>query len=331
MKWLIEETLLITLGIIAIIAAIIVGGSYWWYSSNTQPVSDDTTQQEFIIQQGESFGEVAERLESNKLIRNAFTFRVWAKLSGDEITVQAGKHMFSPSMTYEQIIDQMSVGIKDVTIRVPEGVRVEEIDELFKLSLEGEYNSDEFLKKAKSLEGMLFPDTYSFHKNSSVDTVVGKLNGEFEAKYTELKGPTDPTQKKKVIIVASLLEREGRNDKDRSIIAGIFENRLKTPNETAGLLQVDATLQYVIGRDTKTNTWWRSPTPDDKETDSPYNTYKNHGYPPSPICNPSASSLKAAITPEKSNYLYYIHDNKGTAYYAKTLDEHNRNIAKYLQ
>lgn len=330
MKRLIEETIFITLGVIFFISAIIIGGSWWWYTTNTKPVSQDTTLQEIEVAHGSTFADVAQTLESKNIIRNAFAFRIWTKVSGDEVTVQAGKHQFSPSMTFEQILDELSVGIENITIRFNEGWRVEELDAALKKNLNSQYDSKKFLELAIPRQGTLFPDTYEFNKTAAAQDVVTKLQSRFEEIYTSLNGPTSQEEKKRIIIIASLLEREGVNSTDRPIIAGIIENRLKTAGETAGLLQIDATLQYASGYSQNRSTWWRTPTAADKEIDSPYNTYMYKGLPPGPICNPGKSALSAAITPQNSAYFYYIHDNTGKAYYARTFAEHQQNIAKYL-
>lgn len=328
MKRLIEETLFVTLGAFFLVIALAVGGAWWWYSSNIKPVSDNNTKQEIIVPTGSSFAEVAQNLEEQKLIRNAFAFRVWTKISGDEVVVQAGKHQFSQAMNFEEILHELSLGIQDVKIRFNEGWRVEEMDAELKKDLGDQYDSKKFLELARPRQGTLFPDTYEFHKTATADEVINVLHEQFEKQYKNLNGPTDTDSKKRVIIIASLLEREGLNDTDRPIIAGVIENRLKTAGETAGLLQLDATLQYAVG--SSSAGWWKSPTPADKEVNSPYNTYLNKGLPPTPICNPGNSALSAAISPQKNNYYFYLHDSNGTAYYARTFEEHQRNIAKYL-
>ncbi len=328
MKRLIEETLFITLGVIFLVVGSVVGGAWWWYSSNTKPISADTAKREIIVPNGATFADVAQNLEEQQLIRNAFAFRVWTKLSGDEVVVQAGKHQFAPSMSYEEVLHELALGLEDVKkIRFGEGWRVEEMDAALKQNLNEQYDSKRFLELARPRQGMLFPDTYEFQNNTTADEVITKLQTEFEEKYQALNGPAESEKKKRIIIIASMLEREGKSDQDRPVIAGIIENRLRTAGETAGFLQIDATVQYAVG---SSSSWWRTPTPADQETDSPYNTYKNKGLPPAPICNPGQSSLSAAISPQQNNYYYYIHDDSGKAYYARTLDEHNRNIAKYL-
>ncbi|MDO8515080.1 MAG: endolytic transglycosylase MltG, partial [bacterium] len=128
------------------------------------------------------------------------------------------------------------------------------------------------------------------------------------------------------LIIASLVEREARMEIDRPIVASVIYNRLK--NDMA--IDIDATVQYAIGR-TGTAGWWKKDlTIDDLKFKSPYNTYLNPGLPPTPICNPGLSSINAAVNPAKTDYLFYISDLSGKMYYAQTLSEHNRNINLYL-
>ncbi len=322
----------IIFGVIALVIIGIVAVIYIWYNNNTQPVSETPQDTEIIVESGESFADIAQNLEEQGIIKNAFAFRVWAKLSGEAITVQAGKHTLSPHMTHTQIAHELLVGIEDVKILIKEGQRVEEIAEIFEINFDQTFNKQEFLKLAKPNEGKLFPDTYIFQKSTSAQLAFEKLNTQFKQKYAELGGPTTPQEMNETLTLASLIEREGKTDVDRPIIAGILLNRLNNETETVGLLQVDATLQYAINENTKKSAvWWPIPTPADKEINSKYNTYKIKGLPPAPICNPGISALKAAINPQKSNYLYYIHDNSGKAYYARTFDEHDANIGRYLQ
>jgi UPF0755 protein len=130
------------------------------------------------------------------------------------------------------------------------------------------------------------------------------------------------------MVLASLVEREGRTAKDRPVIAGILLRRLKADWP----LQVDATLQYALGYQASDKTWWKKElTDDDKKINSPYNTYMNTGLPPQPICNPGMESIQAAIYPTSSEYWYYIHDPTGAVHYARTIAEHEANVAKYLR
>ncbi|KKR62981.1 MAG: Aminodeoxychorismate lyase, partial [Candidatus Woesebacteria bacterium GW2011_GWA1_40_43] len=128
---------------------------------------------------------------------------------------------------------------------------------------------------------------------------------------------------KEIIMLASIIERETKMDEERPMVAGVLINRL---NIDMGL-QADATVQYAVGT---AGNWWPILTKEDLLVNSPYNTYRFRGLPPAPIANPGLSSITAAVFPEESDYLYYLHDAKGQAYFARTLAEHNENVRQYL-
>ncbi len=188
-----------------------------------------------------------------------------------------------------------------------------------------------------SLEGYLFPDTYFFAKGSSPSQVVKKMLANTKAKITSDLIKDIHSQGRTVydvLTLASIVEREvGRNTSkvssqdqatlqdEREIVAGIFMNRLKIGMP----LQSDATVNYITGKDTPSVSY------DDLNIDSPYNTYKHAGLPPGPIGNPSMNSILATIHYRETDYLYFLNKPDGTAVYAKTLDEHNANKAKYLK
>ncbi|MFA6525976.1 MAG: endolytic transglycosylase MltG [Candidatus Buchananbacteria bacterium] len=186
-----------------------------------------------------------------------------------------------------------------------------------------------FLKdpKIKSLEGFLYPDTYNIFTDVTAEDIIKKLLDEFDDKVTDKMRADLKAQNRSlfdVVILASILEREISNkpafDSDRAIVADIFWKRL-----SIGMgLQSDATVNYITG---KTST---RPTLKDLEIDSPYNTYKYRGLPPGPINNPSLASLMAVIYPAKNDYYYFLTDETGKAYFAKTYEEHLSNIRKYL-
>jgi len=212
-----------------------------------------------------------------------------------------------------------------VTIR--EGWRDEEI--ATKLAKELDIPEKEFLRIAE--QGKMFPDTYRVPRDASAAAIVTILKENFNKKITPAmlsdirKGSLTLEQ---VIVLASIIEREGKTSEDRPMIAGILLNRL----EQGWPLETDATLQYALGYQTKEKSWWKKElTNDDKTVDSPYNTYKNPGLPPAPISNPGIQAITAAIYPKKSDYMFYLHDKKGGIHYARTLEEHNRNIEAYLR
>ena len=134
---------------------------------------------------------------------------------------------------------------------------------------------------------------------------------------------------KQVLILASLVEREARQSSTREKVAGIILKRYLADWP----LQIDATVQYVLGYQPNEKSWWKKElSEEDLKIDSPFNTYINKGLPPDPICNPSLSSIKAVINADENTpYWYYLTDNQGVMHYAITLEEHQNNINKYLQ
>ncbi|MDD2822692.1 MAG: endolytic transglycosylase MltG [Candidatus Daviesbacteria bacterium] len=208
-----------------------------------------------------------------------------------------------------------------------EGWRVEEMAE--KLNKELGIKNEDFLKIAK--EGYMFPDTYFFDQDASASAVASKLRATFDLKYdadlqTKIKNAgLTPSEG---VILASIVEREARSSEARRMVASILLKRLRIDMG----LNVDASIQYALGYQTQEKSWWkRHLTKNDLKVNSPYNSYIHAGLPPTPICNPSLSSLEAVANADlKTPYLYYSHDLEGVPHYAKTLEEHNQNVANYL-
>jgi UPF0755 protein len=177
----------------------------------------------------------------------------------------------------------------------------------------------------------MFPDTYLIPQDASAAAVAQIFLDTFDKKVTtQIRADAKKSglTLDQVLVMASIVEREGRSAQDRPVIAGILLKRLKADWP----LEVDATLQYALGYQAGDKTWWKKYlTDEDKKINSPYNTYMNTGLPPTPICNPGLESITAVIYPTDSDYWYYIHDTTGAVHFAKTFQEHNANITKYLQ
>lgn len=294
--------------------SILCFSGYFFYRWLISPVSQDATAQVFIIPAGQSTTAIANRLKQARLIKNRTIFKLLVDRQDLSAKLQAGDFRLSPSMNLTAIIDALTHGSVDYWITFPEGLRVEEFAE--KLAAKSSLNQNEFILAAKSFEGELFPDTYLIPQTASVQDIVKLLTDTFVAK--------SPTQDRTAIIIASLIEREAKHEPDRGLVSSVIHNRLKLGMP----LQIDATVQYVIG---KPNNWWKQDlTKIDLQVKSPYNTYLYSGLPPKPICNPGLSALKAAVNPAASNYLYYLSDSAGINHYASTLEEHNANISQYL-
>ena len=176
-------------------------------------------------------------------------------------------------------------------------------------------------------EGYLFPDTYLVPKDADINLIVSVMRNNFEKKFSDLSiSPTNKLTKNEIVTIASLVEREAKFPQDRPLIASVILNRLSIEMK----LDIDATLQYALGYQPDQKTWWKKELINqDKEINSFYNTYRIAGLPPTPISNPGLASLNAAVTPAKTNYLFYMTDGKGITHYAETLNQHNANIQKF--
>ncbi len=305
-------------------------GGYLWFNQNILPVSKSLENKQFLITKGSGAMKIANNLEREGLIQNALVFKIYTKITGTEGRIQPGQYELSPSLSMIKVISELLRGPRQVWVTIPEGLRREEIADKFvtSFSLKDQKALDfkvEFLSLTKDKEGYLFPDTYLFEKTTSAQKVVTKLSSTFDLKTKDFS----PSQKQ--VIIASLLERETSSEEEKPVVAGIILKRLKT----GWPLQIDASVQYAVASSklkstVKLDNYWEKLTKADIDINSPFNTYAHPGLPPSPIASPGLSSIKAAISPEESEYWYYIHDSKGKIHFARTLEEHNENIRKYL-
>lgn len=290
---------------------------FWWQIGSGQADKNNQTYQDFKIEKGESTDTIIDKLYKNGLIKNKTIFKLIIKKENLEGKIQAGDFQLSPSQNAQEIARKLTHGTSDVWLVIPEGLRREEIYQIIKnAGLEIDY--DAWLEQTENQEGYLFPDTYKIPKDIQVKTLIDLMTANFDQK-TSVLGKLNQKQ----IIQASLVEREVKTDQDRPMVAGIIAKRLI--NDWP--LEIDATVQYAIGSQ---KSWWPEVTADDLLINSQYNTRKFPGLPPSPICNPGLASLKAIVNPQESDYWFYLSDKKGNIHYGKTLEEHEQNIAKYL-
>ncbi len=310
--WIIVSLILITFAV----------RTFW--NMQLTAVSSDETVKSLIITKGQSVSDVADKLKEQGLIKSPFFFKLYLNQSGLADQMQTGTFKLSPSMSSAEITKKLTTQAEDVWITLIEGWRLEEM--VVKLSAQLGVKSNEFIKKAK--EGYMFPDTYLFPREVTVEGIVKKLRDTFDQKYSdELKSKirTQGLTENQGVILASIVEREARSDEVRKMVASILLKRLKIDMG----LNADATIQYALGYQEDEKSWWkRHLSKEDLKIDSPFNTYIHRGLPPTPIANPSLSSLQAVADADPNTpYLYYYHDSKGNSYYAKTLDDHNKNVA----
>ena len=327
-----RKFLIFVLLFILLILSPVVANVY--YNQLLKPVAQEQSEQIFVVKPGQPIIQIGQNLEEAGLVKNAFAFRLLIAQMGIGKSIQAGDFRLSPHMSSREIAGSLTHGAIDIWITIPEGQRLEEIADTVEAKLKTKDNENyqfdkkEFVKGAK--EGYMFPDTYLIPKDTTADLVVQRLMLTFEEKVGDSlleKGSKYDLTPQEVIILASLIEREAKSNEERPIIAGILLNRLNAQIA----LQVDATVQYAKGYDAASDSWWPQVTQDDyRQVKSPYNTYLRVGLPPAPIANPGLDAIRAAANPQDTDYLYYLHDSEGKIHYAKTSEEHNKNIQDYL-
>ena len=297
-----------------------------WVNETLNPVSVRGEEKVFVIKKGEGTASFSQRLKEENLIKNVFVFRVYLKLTGLDQRIQAGSFKLSPDQSVKEISLLLTTGRLDKWVTIVEGLRKEEIAQV--LAENFEIDKKKFLKAAQ--EGELFPDTYLIPVGADEKKILSILEDNFDEKFSDdlkAKAANNNLTQKEVLIVASIVEREARSDKERPIIAGILIKRWREGMQLAA----DATVQYALGFNEEEKSWWRKNlTEEDLKVDSPYNTRIKIGLPPDPICNPGLSSINSVVEPVDSSYYFYLHDEDGNAHYAKTFGEHQQNIEKYL-
>lgn len=316
------NTLLI---IIFLVLVTIVSSVTFWYKSSLESPGGNT-EKIFIVKKGEGVKGISERLQEEGLIKNALVFRILLFSTKADDKIEAGSFRLNSNQTAEEIANELKKGKLDKWVILVEGLRVEEIAE--KLGDEFDIDKKRFLNNAK--EGFMFPDTYLIPVNADEKEIASILRNNFDKKVTKEiinQARKNDLSLSQLVTLASIVERETRNDDERPIIAGILLKRLHEGIR----LEADATIQYALGYQVEEKVWWKKVlTIDDLEVDSLYNTRKVVGLPPGPISNPGIASIKAVINQQETAYYFYLHDKEGKPHYAKTLDEHNENISKYL-
>ena len=281
------------------------------------------------IPKGASLNEVGITLKNNNIIHNKQSFQLAVKILGYEKDIPAGRFRIEKASTNYAIIDQLVNGkqlTKKVTIR--EGWTIsmiaKELDE--KLGIKTHFFEDETHNKnlldkwgiqAKSFEGYLFPNTYQFNENELPSDIINVMVQEYKRNLSDdmlVQMNQIKMSEQEVLTLASIIEGEAIYDKERAIISGVYHNRLKKGMR----LQADPTIQYIL-EDGPRRLLNR-----DLKIVSPYNTYLNKGLPPGPINNPGIESIKAALFPTESDYLYFVARGDGYHTFSKTEKHHHK-------
>jgi UPF0755 protein len=287
-----------------------------------------------VIPPGQGLQTTAQRLHDAGLILHPFKFRILARLKGDDKRIQAGEYLFSPSFSPNKILRMMVDGkVRLYKLTVPEGYNLRQIADLVAQGNLGE--ASEFVKaaadralikangiEAETFEGYLFPDTYHFPikvpPQKIITTMVEKFWRVFTPEWQERSRQLGFTVHE-VVTLASIIEKETGAPEERPLISSVFHNRLKKRMR----LESDPTVIYPIKE------FDGNLTRKHLDFQDPYNTYQNRGLPPGPIASPGLESLKAALYPADTKYLYFVSRNDRTHHFSASLAEHNRAVRKY--
>jgi UPF0755 protein len=298
------------------------------------PVTLPVTPYDFTVHQGAGLKVVGRQLAADGVLPEGETFWILGRLSGKARSIQAGTYRLDRPMTPMEILDKLARGdVMFVEMTFVEGTTLRQwlaqlaAQPLVKHTQAGKGEAElraALGNGAESLEGWFFPDTYRFAPGSADLEILKRAHATMKKRVAEAWETRDPHVPLKspheALILASIIEKETGQASERPTIASVFANRIRRGMR----LQTDPTVIYGMGERYDGNIRKR-----DLITDTPWNTYTRDGLPPTPIAMPGAGSLKAALHPAETGYLYFVGRGDGTHEFSRTLEEHNRAVAKY--
>lgn len=314
-----------------LVILLLLGASYTYLNWQWSPYGNGGL---LFVPKGSSMSQVAQDLEKLGLVRSAWSFRLLAKLKDAERSIQVGEYKFEANMGAEEILEKLVKGDRFVhKMAVPEGYNFKQIAELIveaKIAnleeVEAKFQDPILLQElpfeAKSLEGYLYPATYEYDRNTSLDFILRQMLESFRKNFHESMQSQAKAMNwsiPQVVTLASIIEKETGLASERKIISSVFHNRLKKgmrletdPTVIYGLKDFDGNLRKV-----------------DMRNPHLYNTYVYEGLPPGPIASPGKESLLAALKPAKTEYLYFVSKGDGSHYFSKTYEEHLQAVRKF--
>jgi UPF0755 protein len=330
------------LGLLALLAIAALGaGAGWLDSQINRSYRGPASEKVFVdIPRGTSRWGIAGILRRNDIIPSRLAFALFSEWHFRN-RLQAGEYLFDRPLNSREVFWKIARGQVFVhVVTIPEGWTMYDIAaDLDRLNI---CSREEFLDaagdtslvsdlapQAASLEGFLFPSTYEFTRHNSCGQITKRMVENFRAVWAKLD-PSHPSPHEdglttgQVVTLASLVERETPDAKERPLVAGVFYNRLRRHYP----LQCDPTVQYALQREGRPV---KNLRPEDLRVDSAYNTYEHRGLPPGPIANPGEASLRAALAPARTDYLYFVANDQGSHFFSRTLEGHNRNVARLRQ
>lgn len=303
-----------------------------------QPLDPKGDLRSFEVTRGQTAAEIGKRLAQEGFVRDAFPFVFVLYDTGRESALQSGIYRISPSMTPREIARTFEKAPGDqVVLKLIEGWRLTEVanavNKAFPSITKEAFTAAAVVGERKnavltgldpktSLEGFLFPDTYFLRPDATAAQIVELLLTTFDQRVGAALRTAANERKVPIydiVRLASIVEREARDRGESARVAGVYQNRLDIEMK----LDADPTIQYALGD-------WRELSLEDLKIESPYNTYRVAGHPPTPICNPGQKAIEGAARPEKHDFLFFVAkgDASGQHLFAKTLEEHEANRVK---
>jgi UPF0755 protein len=329
-----------TLIVLVVIVGLALGFGYNFYNENLTAVDEGKTKL-ITIEPGSSSDEIGAVLLENNLIKNLTVYKLYLRQTSIGSQLKAGDYEISDSLSLPEIIDLLIEGEnveKTKNFTVPEGLNLKEVAKI--ISREFEISEEEFLKIAeedadsfkenyeflqdeniKTLEGFLYPNTYNVYIDSSGYDIIETMLKGFEQVYEDhIKGELEGRTLYDFMRMASVVEGEAQLDEERPIIASVFYNRI----DIGMKLQSCATVQYALG-ERKEKLY-----EEDLKVESPFNTYLHEGLPPAPINSPGLTSIKAALDPAETDYIYFLAKGDGSHYFTDDYQDFLEAKAKYI-
>jgi UPF0755 protein len=353
--------LAVVLGTIVLVLA--VGGYFVHRALQYSETEHDGNGQEVEVEikTGMSFPQVATLLADKGVITRPTWFRLFAMWEGETTNVKTGKYMIKDNLTPKQVLKVIVTGVKEVTTKVTlpegknmleffailEGARVASAKELEALARDKDFLAQHAIT-GESVDGYLFPDTYEFRVGEKPRVVLERLIARHQEVWNDLlaKHGRDAARLKDqlhwsdrdILVMASIVEKEAVDPGERPRIAQVFINRLTSPSFKPKRLETDPTIRYgcevPLQKSQPCVSWNKTDRLhraqlDDK--DNAYNTYQHEGLPPGPISNPGKATLEATLAPDGSDYLYFVAKDPRHHAFARTYEEHKKNVDKYMR
>jgi UPF0755 protein len=314
----------------------LIAGSYFFWRAITSPYKGYSQAPQVVeVRHGQRTSTILRRLQTAGVIRDEYIPLIYMKVVRHGESLKAGIYEFDKPLSPADVMEKLIKGevvARSVTIR--EGLDRFAVGRLFaaeRLGTAEEWDrltgDPELIRdlapQATSLEGYLFPDTYKFNPGTPARVIVQAMTQNFRRHFgNELAYITTGLDLHQTVTLASIVETEAREPQERPLVASVYLNRVRKNM----LLGADPTVIYAMklaGR------WNGNIRKADLQVDSPYNTYRQHGLPPGPIANPGLASLKAAVAPATTDFLYFVAKHDGTHAFSTNLEEHNRNVQLY--